>query len=99
MATGKRLEQAEAAVAKAQERLKQAKAAQRRHEARQRAALAKQDRRLDTRRKVLIGAVVLAQVQRGERSMAELLGLLDKELTRPFDREAFPELLSNTVPR
>lgn len=97
MATGKRLEQAEAAVAKAQERLKQAKAAQRRYEARQRAALAKHERRLDTRRKVLIGAAVLAQVQRGERPMSELLGLLDKELTRPFDRECFPELLRRDV--
>ncbi len=43
----------------------------------------------DTRRKILVGAAVLAMVDRGEWSEAEMLARLDQYLTRPDDRALF----------
>lgn len=47
------------------------------------------ERRQDTRRKILIGAVVLAQAQENASWWAEILALLDQHLSRPFDRDLF----------
>lgn len=43
----------------------------------------------DMRRKVLVGAVVLARVEQGLLQEAVLLEWLDPVLTRPEDRELF----------
>ncbi len=51
------------------------------------------DRRRDTRQKILVGAIVLAAVERGGvpalGSRAELERWLEGRLTRPYDRAAF----------
>lgn len=43
----------------------------------------------DIRRKILIGAVILAKVEQGEWPQARLLAMMDKALTRPDDRALF----------
>lgn len=75
---------------KAQEtKLKQLKAQKQQIEARQRVAAAKITRQQDTRRKVLVGAVILAKVERGEWPKEKLLAMLDSTLTRSDDRALF----------
>jgi len=75
---------------KAQEtKLKQLKAQKQKMEARQRAEAAKITRQQDTRRKVLVGAVILAKVERGEWPKEKLLAMLDSTLTRADDRALF----------
>ena len=75
---------------KAQEtKLKQLKAQKQQIEARQRAAAAKITRQQDTRRKVLVGAVILAKVERGEWPKDKLLAMLDSTLIRADDRALF----------
>jgi len=54
-----------------------------------RAQAAKAERSRDTRRKVLVGAVILARVERGEWPREKLLALLDTALTRPDERALF----------
>lgn len=49
--------------------------------------LRKRERRDETRRKVLIGAAVLARVRRGELGTNWLRSLLDEEITASRDRE------------
>jgi hypothetical protein len=57
------------------------------------ARLSQAERKRDTRRKILIGAAVLAAVEHelvpSFRSGAELLNWLNTRLTRPHDRAAF----------
>jgi hypothetical protein len=72
-----------------QERLKQLKAKQQRLETRRRAFESRRARKDDTRRKILIGAVVLAKIERGEFSDSQLRGWLDEALTRVDDRALF----------
>jgi len=50
---------------------------------------ATEDRKRDTRRKVVLGAVLLEMVKSGEWSEEKLKGLLERKLTRPRDRELF----------
>jgi hypothetical protein len=73
----------------AQERLKQLKARQLRVVARQRALESRRDRKADTRRKFLVGAIVLAKVDQGKFDQAQLRCWLDEDLTRDDDRELF----------
>ena len=70
-------------------RLKQLKARQQRVEARRRFIEAKRTRKVDTRRKVLVGAVVLARAEQGHLPEAELRAWLDEALTRDDDRALF----------
>ena len=70
-------------------RLKQLKAKQQRVEARRRAIDSRRARKQDTRRKVLVGAIVLARVEQGRLSEAELRGWLDEALERADDRALF----------
>jgi hypothetical protein len=72
-----------------EERLKQLKAKQQRIEARRRSLESRRSRRDDTRRKILVGAIVLAKVDHGAFSEATLRGWLDKALTREEDRALF----------
>ena len=72
-----------------EEKLKQLKTRQARLEARKRALASRQERKNDTRRKILLGATVMARVQHGEIDQATVNGWLDQSLTRPDDRALF----------
>lgn len=76
-------------IAKAEEKLKQLKAEQQKVEARKKAAEAKRSRQEETRRKVLIGAVVLAKLEEGTYPETEFTAMMDAALTRPEDRRLF----------
>ncbi|ELX10703.1 hypothetical protein Jab_2c28030 [Janthinobacterium sp. HH01] len=73
----------------AETRLKKLKAQRQQIEARKRTEDSKRKRTEDTRRKILIGAAILAKVERGEWPQARLLAMMDKVLTRPDDRALF----------
>lgn len=72
-----------------EQRLKQLKSQQQRLEQRQRTFESRQARKKDTRRKILIGTLVLTRIQQGHLSEAELRSWLDEALTRPEDRALF----------
>ena len=72
-----------------EERLKQLKARQQRVEARQRSLSSRRARRDDTRRKILVGAIVLAKVDQGVIADSTLRGWLEGALTRADDRALF----------
>ncbi len=72
-----------------QERLVQLKLRQHRLEARRRARDAQRERKAETRRKFLVGGVVLDRVRSGEFDQAELRAWLDRTLTRKDDRALF----------
>lgn len=73
-------------------KLKQLKTRQQRIDARARALTSRRARQDDTRRKILIGATVLARIDRHELDHSELQAWLDAHLTRDDDRALF-ELL------
>jgi hypothetical protein len=70
-------------------RLRELKHRQQRVEARKRSLQGQRERREDTRRKILVGALVLTQVERGEYPRDRLHRALDAFLTRPGDRALF----------
>jgi hypothetical protein len=70
-------------------RLKALKSRQQRVSARQRALEARRNRKADTRRKVLAGAIVLAKVESGEIEEKRFRQWVDETLTRPEDRALF----------
>lgn len=72
-----------------EEKLKQLRTRQQRIEARKRALLSRRARAADTRRKILVGAIVLAKVDQGELEADLLRGWLDQVLTRDDDRRLF----------
>lgn len=76
-------------IAALETKLKQAKARKQKLEARKRTAEKKVERNQNTRRKILIGAVILGKVERGEWPKEKLLAMLDAALTRPDDRTLF----------
>lgn len=76
-------------IAALEAKLKQEKAKKQQIEARKRAAEQKQKRANDTRRKVLVGAAILAKVGRGEWPEEKLLAMMDDVLTRADDRALF----------
>ena len=76
-------------IADLEKRLKQAKALKQQQVAREKAAERKRQRSADTRRKILVGAVILAKVERGEWPQERLRELLDQALTRADDRALF----------
>ena len=76
-------------IAAAEAKLKQLKAEQQKVEARKKAIEVKRKRQDDTRRKVLAGAVLLAQVESGEWPEAKFKAMMDKGLTRDEDRALF----------
>ena len=47
------------------------------------------EKKRDTRRKILIGAAVMARVERGEWPQQDLLKMMDGFLTRPHERVLF----------
>lgn len=70
-------------------KLEQLKVRQRRLENRIRYLASRQARRDETRRKILIGAVILAKIERGEFDEKKLRAMLDSALTRKDDRALF----------
>ena len=72
-----------------EEKLKQLKTRQARIDARKRALLSRRERKDDTRRKILIGATILARIDRHELDHADLQAWLDAHLTRADDRALF----------
>jgi len=72
-----------------QERLAHLKARQVRAEARKRALQSRRERAVDTRRKILVGAIVLARVDQGRTPESDLRQWLDEGLTRKDDRLLF----------
>jgi len=76
-------------IAALEARLKQEKARKQQIDARRRAAESRAKRSQDTRRKILVGAAILARVERGEWPRDKLLALLDASLTRADDRALF----------
>lgn len=79
-------------------KLKQAKERKRKIEARKRADESKAKRRQETRRKILVGSMILAKLDqpdpdRAARAKTRLSEDLAAFLTRPDDRAMFPDLL------
>lgn len=72
-----------------EKRLKQVKERRRMIEARKRAAESAKKRADDTRRKILIGSAVLAQVKRGEWPEDQLQAMMASSLIRTDDRALF----------
>jgi hypothetical protein len=81
--------QMEDRIAKAAAKLQQLKAAQQKKEALKRTRVNQRQRQDDTRRKVLIGAAVLARIADGSYTQAKLHLLLDPVISRPEDRALF----------
>lgn len=72
-----------------EEKLKQLKALKQKQEAQKRAAEAKRTRKEDTRRKVLVGAMVLEHMEKNESTKIDIMKRLDAFLTREDDRALF----------
>jgi hypothetical protein len=72
-----------------QTRLLQLKLRQQRVEARQQAIAAGRERKVDTRRKILLGAVIMNRMKDSESTRQEVLSWLDAELSRAADRNLF----------
>lgn len=72
-----------------EEKLRQLKAREQAAEARRRSLESRRKRKDDTRRKILVGAIVLAKVEQGELPEAQLRAWLDSALTRNDDRALF----------
>lgn len=79
----------EDSIASLEERLKQLKVRKLRLDQRQRSLSSKRERAADTRRKILVGALVLAQVENGEHPRENLYAALSRYLTREDDRKLF----------
>jgi hypothetical protein len=84
-AGSKRLEK----IAELEAKLRQLKERQQAVEARRRTLESRRERKADTRRKILVGAIVLAKVERGDIAAADLRRWLDAGLTRQDDRQLF----------
>ena len=72
-----------------QERLKQLKLRQQRSDARRRAVEAQREKKAETRRQFVAGAVILAKVREGLLPEIQFRSWLDEVLTRPDDRALF----------
>lgn len=83
------VEKAQQRVTELEEKLKQAKALKQKAEATIKTAEAKRNRANDTRRKVLIGALILEEMEKHEATRASIISRLTVFLTRPSDRALF----------
>jgi hypothetical protein len=72
-----------------EEKLKQLKLRHQRIEARKKAIDAKRERKADTRRKILIGTIVMAKIEQKAMDEKRLREWLDEALTRSDDRALF----------
>jgi hypothetical protein len=76
-------------IATLQTRLQQLKLRQQRLDARKRAVAQDRERKIETRRRILVGAVILEKMRRGEMEPRTILAWLDQTLTRAADRALF----------
>ena len=76
-------------IAELEAKLRQLKERQQAVDARRRTLESRRERKADTRRKILVGAIVLAKVERGEIPEAELRRWLEGALVRDDDRALF----------
>lgn len=83
------ISKAEAEIEALKKKLVEAKARKAKIEARQRAAESKKKRSEDTRRKILVGAAILARVESGKWPKDRLMEMMGEVLTRPDDRALF----------
>jgi hypothetical protein len=81
-----------------QEKLTQLKLRQQRLDARKRAIDTLRERKAATRRKILVGGIVLAKVQQGEIDAEQFRDWLDRALTRTQDRALFDLPTSHPTP-
>ena len=72
-----------------QERLTQLKLRQERIDARKHMMQSVRERKAETRRRILVGALVIGKVRAGEMDPAVLRGWLDQTLTRADERALF----------
>jgi hypothetical protein len=72
-----------------QEKLNQLKLRQQHQDARKRAVEALRERKAATRRKILVGGMVLAKVEQGSIDPQQFRAWLDEALTRADDRALF----------
>src|ERR1700722_7939521 len=72
-----------------QNRLTQLKLRQQRSDARKHALEAQRERKLETRRRILVGGLVIAKAKQGEIDSNQLQAWLDQVLTRTADRALF----------
>jgi hypothetical protein len=72
-----------------QNRLTQLKLRQQRSDARKQALEAQRERKLETRRRILVGALVIAKAKQGEIDPNQLRAWLDQALARTDDRALF----------
>ena len=79
----------DAQIERLEARLRQLKARKHRVDCRARALESRRARKDDTRRKILVGAIVLAKVEQGVVAESDLRAWLDKGLTRGDDRTLF----------
>jgi hypothetical protein len=82
-----------------QSRLTQLKLRQQRNDARKRALEDQRERKLETRRRILVGALVMRKAKEGKIDPDQLRAWLDDELTRTDDRALFnlPALAAERV--
>ncbi len=76
-------------IAALEVKLKTLKARQQHDESRRRTLDSRRSRKADTRRKILIGAIVLARIEQGRLPKTEVSAWLNDALTRPDDRALF----------
>jgi restriction endonuclease S subunit len=76
-------------IKKQQEKLAQLKARKQAIESRLKSTESKKNRANDTRKKVLIGAAVLAQIENNPEAQERTKQMMDKFLTRDNDRKLF----------
>ena len=76
-------------IAAAELKVKQLKTRQRQLQARKRSITTKNQRSQDVRRKILVGAIVMAKVEAGEIDRAQYRHWLDQAIARSEDRELF----------
>lgn len=72
-----------------EEKLKQLKLRHQRKQARERAVELRRERNSETRRKILVGSVVLAKVREGEIAERDFRDWMDRALSRDGDRALF----------
>ena len=78
-----------------QTRLSQLKLRQQRLDARKRAIETQRERKAETRRKILVGGIVLEKLRQGEIDGEQFRGWVDQALTRADDRALFGLSLSD----
>jgi len=72
-----------------QDRLRQLKLRQQHIDARKRALETQRERKAETRRRILVGTLIMAKIEEGAMDPKQLRSWLDQSLTRADDRALF----------